>query len=120
VALRRAVRAPRSPNSDDGTTKLWDLQTCRPVVFDQHREWVVRLAVRRDGRRVFSEAGPTRIADHTTRVWDRTTGEDDRTLANATLAALGPEFAPGVSWGTFTATSPDGRLVAWFTGPIRH
>jgi WD40 repeat protein len=106
--------------SDDGTARLWDLRTCRPIIFDRHRGWVVSLAVRRDGRRVFSEAGPSRTQDDTSRVWDPSTGEEDPKRAGVPLAALGPDFTPGVGWGTFSATSPDGRLVALVTGPKRH
>src|SRR5262249_40298361 len=96
---------------DDGRFKIWDVRTCTPVVFKGHRAWVASLAVRRDGRRILSEAGQFRTPDDTTRVWDPSTGQDDAMLAGADRARIGAEFLPGVTFRNLVADSPDGRLV---------
>ena len=111
--------------SDDGTARIWDLRTCTPVIFDRHRAWVVNLAVRRDGQRVFSMPGQFRTPDDLTRVWDPATGEEDAALAGVTRATLGAGYISGAGTGSgsdadFTnlvATSPDGGLVARAVGP---
>ena len=110
--------------SDDGTARIWDLRTCTPVIFDRHRAWVVNLAVRRDGQRVFSMPGQFRTPDDLTRVWDPATGEEDAALAGVTRATLGAGYISGAGTGSlrsdFTnllATSPDGGLVAKAVGP---
>ena len=102
--------------SDDGLLKIWDVRTCSPVVFKGHRAWVVNLAVRRDGRQVFSEAGQFRAPDDTTQVWDPATGEGNPKLAGVNRAALADDFASGVNFGDLVATSPDGQLVAELAG----
>ena len=107
--------------SADGTARIWDLRTCTPVIFDRHRAWVVNLAVRRDGQRVFSMPGQFRTPDDLTRVWDPATGEEDAALAGVTRATLGAGYISGAgSSAEFTnllATSPDGGLVAQAAGP---
>jgi WD40 repeat protein len=102
---------------DDGTAKIWTLRTCTPVVFDRHRAWVVNLAVRRDGRRVFSEAGQFRTLNDLTRVWDPSTGEEDPSQAGVDRSALGADFVNGVTYGDIVAMSPAGDLVAKAVGP---
>jgi WD40 repeat protein len=104
--------------SDDSTAKLWGLFTRRPIVFDRHRSWVVRLAVRRDGQRIFSDTGPFRT-ENGGRVWNAATGQEDAKLAGVSLAAHEPDFVSGVSYGNFTATSFDSRLVATVVGANR-
>ena len=65
----------------DCDIKIWNLRTSRPVVFDKHSGYVQRLAFRRDGRRVLSEATDYQTDSHTTseRVatmgWDPLTGD---------------------------------------------
>ena len=104
---------------DDGRFKIWDVRTCTPVVFEGHRAWVVNLAIRRDGRRVFSEAGQFRTPDDTTQVWDPATGEADPKLAGVRRAALAADFVPGATINNLIVTSPDGQLVAQTTNTQR-
>ncbi len=97
---------------DDGIFKIWDVRTCTPVVFEGHRAWVVNLAVRRDGRRVLSEAGQFRTLDDTTQVWDPATGEVDPKPAGVNQIAL-TDFVPGATIiNNLVAISPDGKLRA--------
>jgi WD40 repeat protein len=97
---------------DDGRFKIWDVRTCTPVVFEGHRAWVVNLAFRLDGRRVFSEAGQFRTPDDTTMVWDPATGEQDQESSGLSRSALAGDFLSGVTINNLVATSPDGTLVA--------
>jgi WD40 repeat protein len=103
----------------EGTLKLWDRQTSLPVVFDRHTGWVVRLAFRRDGRRVLSEAGPFRAAGETTLGWDPETGELDSALTGVAPDARRDDYLPPSVFPFWVTpppvTSPDGKLVvrAW-------
>jgi WD40 repeat protein len=100
----------------EGTLKVWDRRTGLPVVFDQHTGWVVRLAFRRDGRRVVSEAGPFRLAGETTKGWDPATGVADPGLNGIVPDRRGDEYLPPSSFPFWVppqpATSPDGKLIA--------
>jgi eukaryotic-like serine/threonine-protein kinase len=99
--------------SVDGSAKVWNLRTSHPVVFEGHSTWVVRLAVRSDGRRAFSEPWEhLRAKGDGTRIWDPVTGEDDPRLAGTQFKDLGPDYIPGAAEEQVVATSPDGKLVA--------
>jgi WD40 repeat protein/serine/threonine protein kinase len=110
----------------EGSVKVWDLRTSRPVVFGSHTSNVVRLATRRDGRRVLSESDLRfRVKGETTFGWDPLTGELDAALTGASIDGLrsefkrgvasGSEFEPGATTGTRSGSSPDGTLVAEFS-----
>src|SRR5207237_990227 len=118
----------------DGTVKLWDVRTSRPVVFRGHSGWVNRVAFRGDGRRVASETGDVRTGDETIKVWDPATGEEDPVPASVrTIADLGPDFGRGGEyhdgwpdpvrgWGGRKVTSPGGHRIATvaFDEPVVH
>src|SRR5262249_21950041 len=96
----------------DGTVKLWDLRTSRPVIFDRHTGWVELLAFRRDGRRVLSEAGVARAPEDTPMGWDPETGELDPALTGLKRDEHPEEFVRGSPWRQLTASSPGGKLAA--------
>jgi len=98
----------------DGTMKVWDRRSAHPVVFDQHTGWVMRLAFRRDGRRIVSEAGPYRVEGETTKGWDPITGVLDPALTGIVPDKLGDEYLPAASSSVppLPVTSPDGTRLA--------
>jgi WD40 repeat protein len=98
----------------DSTMKVWDRRTSLPVVFDQHTGWVIRLAFRRDGRRVVSEAGGYRVEGESTKGWDPVTGALDPALTGIFPDKLGDEYLPPSAYlvPPQPATSPDGTRLA--------
>ncbi len=97
--------------SVDGSIRFWDLMTSRPVVIE-HSGWVERIAFRRDGLRVLSEAVHYRTDTMATKGWNPFTGELDAALAGTMFDALPAEFVPGSGFLQHAATSLDGKLVA--------
>ena len=86
--------------------KIWDVLRSHPVVFRGHTGWVTRVAFRRDGKRVASEAGYlVRPGDQTIKVWDPATGEEDPSFAGVgKFADLGPDFGRGGKQGDSTVS----------------
>jgi len=78
----------------------------------EHSGWVERIAFRRDGLRVLSEAVHYRTDPMATKGWNPFTGELDAALAGTKFDALPAEFVPGSGFLQHAATSPDGKLVA--------
>ena len=86
--------------SDDGTVRLWDLETGREIRrFEGHTDTVTSVALAPDGRWAVSGS-----SDHTVRVWDLQTGRDCRRLAGHT------------SWINSVAVSGDGRRLLTGSG----
>src|SRR5262249_32679900 len=102
----------------DGSVKVWNLRTSRPVVFDGHSGWVEKLAFRRDGRRVGSLGGSGTVGSEVAKGWDPETGELDPSLSGVAVTAPSSPFVAGTSMGgkirggEDTIRSADGRLVA--------
>jgi WD40 repeat protein len=79
--------------SDDGTLKVWDLETGQALrTLKGHTNYVFTVVVTPDGRRAVSAS-----SDNTLKVWDLKTGQTLRTLEGHT------EMAKAV------AVTPDGR-----------
>jgi WD40 repeat protein len=104
--------------SADGSIRFWSLRTSRPVVV-AHTGWVERLAFRRDGLRVLSEAGNYRTDALPTLGWNPFTGELDATLTGVRFESLPADYVRGplgyaerFQKGRFDLTSPDGRRIA--------
>ncbi len=104
--------------SMEGSIRFWDLRTSRPVVVP-HSGWVERIAFRRDGLRVLSDAGRFRTDALPTKGWDPVTGELDATLDGTRFERLPVDFQRGplghmerLGSNHPSVTSPDGRLVA--------
>ncbi len=104
--------------SMEGAVRFWDLRTSRPVVV-QHTGWVERIAFRRDGLRVLTEAGMFRTDALPTKGWIPISGERDATLDGTRFDRLPADFLRGplgyieaVNSRSFSVKSPDGRLVA--------
>jgi WD40 repeat protein len=104
--------------SMDGSIRFWDLERSRPVVLE-HSGWVTRLAFRRDGLRVISEAGFRATDSQPTKVWNPITGEVDQALAVINFESLPADYVRG-PLGFLErfysrhpdVTSPDGKLIA--------
>ena len=145
----RAIAFSQSPDydwlvtgGDDAKVKLWDLSTGQTLqTFDKHQEWVMDVAITRDGSRIVSAS-----TDATVRLWDTETGELLLTIGDASdivssvaLTADDKFFAAG-SWDGMVrvytlegepvatldagdvvndvALSPDGSLVLAATGRL--
>ena len=82
--------------SDDGTARLWDLETGQLIrSFTGHAGPVLGLDFNRDGTRLATASN-----DRTTKLWDVATGEAVRTLLDHTSSVLSVDY------------SPDGRSLA--------
>jgi len=95
--------------SMDGSIRFWGIRTSRPVVVE-HSATVGRLAFRRDGLRVVTEAD-----DHESNLttgWNPLTGDVDTGLSGTPFEKLPAEFVPGPDRFVATTKSPDGKLVA--------
>ena len=80
--------------SEDGTVRIWDLESGESRSLEGHRSFVTSVAYSPDGRSVASGS-----YDGTVRIWDPESGESR------------PLEDPG-SWVRSVAYSPDGRSVA--------
>ena len=85
--------------SVDGSVKVWNLHTSRPVVFDGHSGWVESLAFRRDGRRIVSLGGRHAAKGEVAMGWDPETGELDPSLSGVDFTAPSSPFVAGTSMG---------------------
>ena len=81
--------------SDDGTVKIWDLETGNQVrTLTGHIDGVLSVAVTRDGRQIVSGS-----RDNTVNVWDLETGNEVRSFSGNIDSVLS------------VAVTPDGRQI---------
>jgi hypothetical protein len=114
---RRAVSG-----GQDGTMRLWDVETCRELQkLDGHKGGVISATFSADGSRILS-AG----ADATICLWDVTTGREIRRFRGHTMSARRALFLPGeqriLSAGDWTMRLWDvatGRELHRFLGHSR-
>jgi hypothetical protein len=92
----------------DGTVRLWDLTTRRPVQTFQYQggSWRFKPAFSPDGTQLATTA-----RDRTIRLWDVRTGEPIRTFAGNTAEIQGLAFTP--DGRRLASTSSDGTVKLW-------
>lgn len=103
----------------DRTVKIWNLSPGHPITLRGHEGWVSdvafaadgsHVATRHDARRIDAVNGVS-IGRDETKVWHAETGREVPSRVGS-ASDEGPTFGPWGRLGDFTATSPDGRLVA--------
>src|SRR5262249_30057148 len=85
--------------SEDGTVKVWELETGEEMLNLQHADRVYSVAFNSDGRRLASGGW-----DQMVRIWDANTGQELHTLSGHA----------GYVWSV--AFSPDGKRLASASG----
>ena len=86
--------------SNDGTARVWDAATGRPIaVLKGHDLAVNSAAFSPDGARVVTASW-----DKTARIWDAATGQPIAVLKGHDLASIAPRFRP--------------TAHAWSPGPV--
>jgi len=92
--------------SQDGTVRLWDVTTCRPVQTFEGNFSLFGLAFSPDGSRLATAA-----SDRTIRLWDVRTGEPIRTFAGNTAEIRAVAFTPDSR--RLASISSDGTVKLW-------
>src|SRR5262249_53348692 len=95
----------------DGTVKVWDTVTSRPIALRGHSHPVFSVGFGDDGRHVVSKS-----EDLTTKLWNLDTGKEERTIP-----PLEPDGSPiptdiGGAPPNRSRLSPDGTLLAGVKG----
>jgi hypothetical protein len=94
----------------DGTVKVWDTVTSRPIALRGHSNPVFSVGFGDDGRHVVSKS-----EDVTTKHWDLDTGEEDRTIPPRERDGPIPTHGGGTP-PSRSRLSPDGKLLAEVKG----
>jgi Tol biopolymer transport system component len=92
--------------SQDGTVRLWDVTTRRPVQTFEGNFWMLGLAFSPDGSRLAFAA-----SDRTIRLWVVRTGEPIRTFAGNTAEIRAVAFTP--DGRRLASISSDGTVKLW-------
>jgi WD40 repeat protein len=93
--------------SDDGTLRLWDIDTGREIrTFEGHVSWVESVAFSPDGKTVLSGS-----RDNTLKLWDVDTGREIQTFEGHRNYVRSVAFSPDGK--TVLSGSYDNTLKLW-------
>ena len=97
--------------SQDGTIRLWDVETGQTRdVFQGHRSWVLSVSFSPDGQTLVSGS-----FDNTIRLWDVETGQEKVVFQGHTNEVLSVSFSPDGQ--TLASGSQDGTILLWDMSP---